>query len=203
MYVIVGIVPFICYHYHIVEVICVIVIVGYSNQLNREKRQNFNIFFLNDDPIIAARNHCDQHIIKMILEYAQMLCTAHNHYNGSDIPGLYKSALIYHPCTKWVYASADNYAWLQYCWWELVSEWKIRWKHLEDGKKHHSESMYNTLCTCPSGIPWIGLTPYPIAMNNRSCIIEGDIIASYRNYYRVDKRRFATWKNGRTPEWWY
>lgn len=137
----------------------------------------------------------------MILEYSQMLCTAHNFYNESDIPGLYKSALIYHPCTKWVQESAANYMWLRACRWELVSEWKIRFNHLTDGKKHHSESMNSVIYECPRKIPWIGPTPRPIAMTNRSCVVEGNIVESYRNYYRVDKRRFATWKNDRKPDW--
>ena len=36
-----------------------------------------NIFFLHRDPRIAARYHCDKHVIKMIIESAQMLYCAH------------------------------------------------------------------------------------------------------------------------------
>ena len=36
-----------------------------------------NIFVLDESPILAARDHCDKHICKMILESAQMLCAAH------------------------------------------------------------------------------------------------------------------------------
>ena len=135
-----------------------------------------------------------------------MLSTAHNFYNGSDIPGLYKSALIYHPCNKWVQALDWNYYWLYRCWDTLIEEWKIRWNHLEDGKRHDSERMGEIFKTAPVGIPTSSkfdfVTPfYPIAIVNKSCIVEGDAVESYRNYYRVDKRRFATWRCNRKPEW--
>ena len=35
-----------------------------------------NIFILNEDPEIAAQELCDKHVVKMILETAQMLCSA-------------------------------------------------------------------------------------------------------------------------------
>ena len=32
-----------------------------------------NIFVVDEDPVIAARQLCDKHVVKMILETAQML----------------------------------------------------------------------------------------------------------------------------------
>jgi len=36
-----------------------------------------NIFVLDRDPELAAKYHCDKHVVKMILESAQMMCAAH------------------------------------------------------------------------------------------------------------------------------
>ena len=36
-----------------------------------------NIFYLHKDPVIAAEMSCDKHVVKMILESAQLLCTVH------------------------------------------------------------------------------------------------------------------------------
>ena len=36
-----------------------------------------NIFYLDKNPKIAAQMHCDKHVVKMVLEYAQILSTAH------------------------------------------------------------------------------------------------------------------------------
>ena len=41
-----------------------------------------NIFCLDQDPHLAARMHCDKHVVKMILEYGQMLSTAHRMRDG-------------------------------------------------------------------------------------------------------------------------
>ena len=41
-----------------------------------------NIFFLSFDPEECAEFHCDKHVLKMILEYAQLLSTAHRVLDG-------------------------------------------------------------------------------------------------------------------------
>lgn len=41
-----------------------------------------NIFVLDPTPYAAAEQHCDKHVVKMILEYGQMLSTAHRLYDG-------------------------------------------------------------------------------------------------------------------------
>ena len=42
-----------------------------------------NIFILNQDPRQAAIEHNDKHVVKMIVESAQMLCTAHRRHDGT------------------------------------------------------------------------------------------------------------------------
>ena len=50
-----------------------------------------NIFYLHPNPQTAARMHCDKHCVKMILEYAQLLSTAHRDLDGDDAnTNLYK-----------------------------------------------------------------------------------------------------------------
>ena len=71
-----------------------------------------NIFYLDSDPYVAAKMHCDKHVVKMILESAQMLSTAHRVLDGdeyADERGLYKMAHKNHPSTIWVRTSTDNY----------------------------------------------------------------------------------------------
>ena len=43
-----------------------------------------NIFYLDRDPKIAAQMMCDKHVVKMILESAQILSTAHRVLDGDD-----------------------------------------------------------------------------------------------------------------------
>ena len=63
-----------------------------------------NIFYFNEDPVIAAKSQPDKMLVKMPLETAQMLCTAHRLLDGdeyADSVGLYKKAYMNHPCTIW------------------------------------------------------------------------------------------------------
>ena len=46
-------------------------------------------------------------------------------------------------------------------------------------------------------------TPVPQAMKMfPECMVEGDTVQAYRNFYVVAKRRFATWKEKRIPIWY-
>ena len=56
-----------------------------------------NIFVLDKNPYEAARQACDKHVVKMILESAQMLCAVH-----PEGVAPYKRSFYNHPCTKWV-----------------------------------------------------------------------------------------------------
>ena len=66
-----------------------------------------NIFVVHQDPKTSAQQLCDKHVVKMILESAQMLCSA---YPNGDAP--YKRAFYNHPCTIWARESQENYEWL-------------------------------------------------------------------------------------------
>ena len=64
-----------------------------------------NIFVTDEDPVKSAQTLCDKHVVKMVLESAQMLSTAWRQWDpeASEERGLYKAAHPNHPCTKWVY----------------------------------------------------------------------------------------------------
>ena len=73
-----------------------------------------NIFYLHEDPQLAASYMYDKHKVKMILESAQMLCTAHHCYGNAEqklnVP--YKQAHLNHPSTIWARKSRATYRWL-------------------------------------------------------------------------------------------
>ena len=50
-----------------------------------------NIFFLDTDPKRCAKMHNNRHCVKMILEYAQLLSTAHRVLDGHESVGLSES----------------------------------------------------------------------------------------------------------------
>lgn len=148
-----------------------------------------NIFILDTDKTKCAQYHLDRHVVKMILEYAQLLSTACRH-TGLDVG--YRSTHINHPCSKWVRESKDNWLWLRDLSTELNREYTHRY-----GKSHKS---YDVIKSLPvPNLPDKGLTKFALAMPDEYKV--SDPVQSYRNYYNGGKVKIATWKNRNKPYW--
>lgn len=152
-----------------------------------------NIFVLDTDPRIAATYHCDQHVVKMILESAQMLCTV-SHQHGTPAP--YRPTHSKHPCTLWIAQSKSNWHWLVALAAGLNDEYKLRYGHIND----HKSWKVITQLACPPTLPEKGLTPFAQTMPDQYKV-PGDAVAAYRAFYRGDKASFAAWRHSPAPEW--
>ena len=157
-----------------------------------------NIFYLDSAPEKAAIMHCDKHCVKMILETAQLLCTAHRELDGDDHcdkNDLYKSAFKDHPSAVWVRQCADNYWWAYYLLVNLCEQYEIRY-----GKTHECERLLTPLLTLPLHMPIDkDFTPPPQCMPDQ---YKGDdTVKAYRDYYLGEKMSFAVWKNTEVPSW--
>lgn len=150
-----------------------------------------NIFILDTDIKKCAQAHVDKHVVKMILESAQMLCAA-KLLNGEEAP--YKLTHKNHPCTKWVRESRANWLWLKHLMHALNEEYKYRFEHEKD---HLSWTKLKDLE--PPNIEDIGLTKFAQAMPEE-CKAE-DAVEAYRSYYREHKNHIASWKKRNKPEW--
>ena len=136
-----------------------------------------NIFYLDKCPEKAARLQYNKHVVKMILESAQMLCTAHHCIMGEDADVPYKPAHRNHPSTIWARQSGENYTWLYRHMMELGKEYEKRYS-----KKHLSIiKCEDPLSILPGGILETGLTKMPQCMPDEykdECSIQ-----AYWNYY--------------------
>jgi len=148
-----------------------------------------NIFFLHYIQSICARYHCDKHVVKMILETAQLLCTA-IWCSGGEAP--YKKTHMNHPSAIWARKSKENWNWLHVLGLELCKEYTYRY-----GKIHKSQAIIESL-KCPN-ISDIPFTPPPPAMPKM--YKSKDSLLSYRLYYIFDKTRMLTWKKRDEPSW--
>lgn len=177
-----------------------------------------NIFVLSLIPYVAAQYHCDKHVVKMILEYAMMLCAAHRLLDGTcvvhptpkgrnvkqwvlDDPErdtvLYKATHVNHPCTKWARASTKNYEWLYDLFCCLCDRYTMLY-----GKVHATDARLRVvLRTVPGNLPEGKRTPFAQAMPDQFKVA-GDAVTAYRIFYLYDKVRFATWKDRGVP-WWF
>jgi hypothetical protein len=155
-----------------------------------------NIFVLDEDPQVAALYHGDKHVVKMILETAQLLSTAHHCYNSSIAPLVYKKTHVNHPSTIWVRTNSTNYTWAYALLQSLLKEYTYRY-----GKIHSTSKLLEKLSHLPEGIPITSkLTPFALAMPNQYKI-PGNAVESYRQYYIHEKKSVWSWKNREKPSW--
>mgnify|MGYP000005055422 FL=1 len=159
-----------------------------------------NIFYFYKSPTLSAQAQPDKMLVKMPLETAQMLCTAHRILDGdeyADQEGLYKEAYINHPCTIWARESSANYWWLYSHFIALGSEYTHRY-----GKIHASvDKLWKPLFTMPKNIFKGAMTPLAQAMPEE--YKDEDPIVAYRNYC-INEKHYAKWERGRNkPSWWH
>jgi len=177
-----------------------------------------NIFILNNDPIIAAQEQCDKHVVKMIVESAQMLSTVHRMLDGvmERRPSksgsmlqywklndqreniLYKACHFNHPSTVWTRESKANYQWHYKHFIALCDEYTYRY-----GKVHSTDTKLRiALQQIPTNIPEKHMTPFKLAMgSNPECMLE-DAVESYRRFYETKQKRFTmVWTKRPVPKW--
>ena len=159
-----------------------------------------NIFFLHFDPKTCAQMHVNKHVVKMILESVQLLCSAHHlHPNGKELK-LMKLTHKNHPSSIWTRESLSNYKWLVELTKELCKEYTYRY-----GKVHKCETEYlQILEENNPDILDIGFTmprqAIPETYKIESEKID-DAIEAYRQYYFFEKNSMLDWKNRDIPEW--
>lgn len=148
-----------------------------------------NIFVLDKNPKLAAQYQCDKHVVKMILESAQLLCSPFD-----EAP--YRRTHYNHPCAKWVRQSADNFQWLVQHALALCAEYTFRYS-----KRHKSQDVIEwcTVNATQLELPNAGLTEFAQAMPDECK--NADVVAAYRDYYRTHKRDFAKWTLREIPGW--
>lgn len=154
-----------------------------------------NIFVLDENPKIAAQMHNDKHVVKMILETAQLLCGVHHTTDTKygDVP--YKLSHKNHPCSIWARKCIENYIWLCDLGISLCEEYTYRY-----GKRHKSQDVIEWCITHTPNIPTNGeLTKFALAMPEE-CVLDS-VVDSYRLYYIKHKKDISNWKNRKKPDW--
>ena len=176
-----------------------------------------NIFYLDKHYRTCAKQHVDKHVVKMIVEYAQLLSTAHRVLDGEEYEGrtannrrirrfkmansnientLYKASHINHPSAIWVRESSQHYWWLYLLFREMCMEYTHRY-----GKIHSTESKLGEILQIkPKNIKDNGFVEPPQAMPDY-CKVPGDSIKAYQMYYVNEKIGFAKWTKRDIPSW--
>lgn len=177
-----------------------------------------NIFYIDRDPYKAAEQMVDKHVVKMILETAQLLSTAHRLLDGEEYVGqsasgrkakrwrlsderenvLYSATHINHPSAVWCRQSNNNYNWLFCHLVGLCKEYTYRYGKIH--KIQQNTDFMRMLQSLPHNIPVGHLTHVTPAMAEEY-LVGKDSLLSYRNYYIQGKTHLHKWTNREVPEW--
>lgn len=156
----------------------------------------------------------DKHVVKMILETAQLLSTAHRVLDGALyydttasgrkikrwlLPDhresiLYKATHVNHPSAVWARETNNNYNWLFAHFCGLINEYTYRY-----GKNHKCEELIGYLSVPPRNISTGYLMPIAQAMPEQ--YHSTNPISSYRNYYKYEKKHLHSWTRRSPPDW--
>ena len=166
-----------------------------------------NIFYLDNDPVKCAEMHCDKHVVKMIIEYAQLMSTAHRMLDGKhyidDSSGrriqrwrlpttemesvVYKAGHVNHPSAIWVRENAVHYQYTYDLFASLCDEYTLRY-----GKVHLTDSkLRDCLNILPNNIDLCAWRYPPQTMPDD--VKSNSVIDAYHKYYRKYKKDFAVW----------
>lgn len=176
-----------------------------------------NIFMVDSDPVVAAQSLVDRHVVKMILESAQLLSTAHRLLDGEEYIGqsktgrkakrwrlndqrepiVYSATHINHPSSVWARTSVQNYNWLVEHMFGLMAEYTHRYDKVHSIQK--SQLSY-LLQSPPMNLREFDQTIMPCAMDIKYQISD-DPVENYRNYYKQGKQHLHKWSKRIAPDW--
>lgn len=155
-----------------------------------------NIFVLDEDPKFAAEMHCDRHVVKMILESAQILSTVH-HLLGSSDRAITKPTHANHPCVKWAAASQQSYYWLYDLARQLCNEYTFRFEN----RHKYETQLALKLAKSPAKLKTWRVIPHPLCMPDDCKLLAGGAVSAYRNYYIAYKQRMLCYTRRLPPQW--
>ena len=151
-----------------------------------------NIFYLSRDPYKAARLQCDKHVVKMILETAQLLSTAHVELDGIQLA--YKATHKNHPSAVWVRSNREHYRWSYQHMVALGAEYTRRYGKVHKTITDHVQS----LATPPRDIPRLEFVDPPQCMPDECK--RPDTVLAYQVYYN---HKADEWAAAGSPMKWY
>ena len=155
-----------------------------------------NIFILDADTQKSAQYHCDKHVVKMILEYAQIMSTV-QYLQGVKNSVLYKPTHAHHPAVLWASKSVANYQYLYNLWLALCQEYTKRY-----GKQHATYTKLRDALKVQSIDTAITIPPSimdNLAINEPKTL--GDVVSNYRHLYLTEKRAIVKYAHSEVPAW--
>jgi hypothetical protein len=180
-----------------------------------EKKEKFlsgmNLFLLSKNLKHCAKYHCDRHVVKMILEYAQLLSTVFWVLEPKKAEKLYEKGIIYkkthinHPVSIWAREHPNNYKVIARLGVYLTREYTYRYGkiHKTTPKLLFFRKTFPKFSKCDKKLsgPW-NTTESPQCFGEGNDYLKDcNVIRGYRNYYNNCKSHLFSWKNRPAPKW--
>lgn len=167
-----------------------------------------NVFYTNDDPIQAAHEHCYVHVVKMIVEYAQLLSTAHHVLDKDEaLEGIYKLTHCNHPSAVWTRECSEHYNWVHTCAMELCAIYTQ-----VTGKTHKTQVMLELLSVLPKNIESKTFKQPPVAapdefkalavFNGATVAYQKYLCAKFKEWLTRAERPIKVEFKVETPHWY-
>lgn len=162
-----------------------------------------NIFATDPSPIASAQALPDKHLIKMILESAQILSTVAHGY-GHDASPLYKPTHRHHPSVLWAGSTPENCMWLLRHGLELCYAYRQRFD-----RRHKTHDLFTDFymlddvpCICHVAPPteFVFVGPAETPGENVHERYRTYLNAKYKTW--TDAGKPPTWTNTKPPEWY-
>jgi hypothetical protein len=164
-----------------------------------------NLFILDLSPFKSAEYYQDLHVNKIIIEGSQLLAAAYplERLAQSDCPRTQKGTPrvhghYNHPMSKWVRKTQQNFTWTLN---HLDALYKERVYRFD--KPHFTKDFINWCWNNTPNLPEEGLTEHPqcFTVSYPECIVPGDPVKGYQNYYNKAKREFKFGKKIIKASW--
>lgn len=161
-----------------------------------------NIFYLDTNPHVAASYHCDKHVVKMIVETAQILCTI---YHSHNVEAQYKATHRNHPSTLWAGRSSSHFKWLCTLGYALCAQYTSRYNKIHKTQEvilwciqNIDKLTFESSSFKPPTLAMPDEYKYPDAAND--CV---EAMLSYREYYIKEKSSICKWAYSQKPNWFH
>jgi len=140
------------------------------------------LYYVDEDPIVAADSLSTKTTSQSILYYSQLLCNTH-HFYGQTVEGMYKPNQMQHSYTQWICEAEGNYQWV------LRSLIKLLMNYSEHRhKEHKTRNTVNYLVKPPIGMKK-GTTPITTKALPEQYKEYLDPIEAHRAYYSYSLKK--------------
>lgn len=155
-----------------------------------------NIFATDVDPTKSAQDHCDNHVVKMVLESTQLL---NNLYYGSSkqLNAVYKFTHLDHPCTKWLKSSKLHFEWLTNHAQALCEQYRLRYL-----KTHKCQQVIAQIISDSEVFSFDMGNDFKLPKVVPDIYQVESPVDSYRSFI-IDAKPFAKWNKGISKPYWY